>query len=450
MKAVVRFFASVRLAIVLFIFIIFASILGTLLPQGRSAEEYLIRYGRLGSLLEKIQLTNVYQSLWYIALLSLFSLNIIVCTLKRLSPKLRRVFLPKMETEAQRLLAMKVKDRFKLPTGLFATKEVMKRELIKKRYRLSIREEKDKIFLLGRKRILGWFGSDVVHLGLLIILAGGILSGLLGFRQSLTFHEGQTMPIADAHFSVRLDKFVTEYYPNGSIKDWKSHLTVIEKGEPLLRKAIEVNHPLHHRGYTFYQSGYGLDWERAKLEFWVKKGDQPSAREKIFLQVGEKQSLDGGKIQVLARHFLPDFFLDERRQPQTRSLEPNNPAVFLEAWRGEEKVFAGWIFARFPDFGRRHGIEAADLSFELKNIEAAPYSVIQVAKDPGVPLIWVGCAVLMVGLFLAFYWPSRELRVIIEESHGKSEVIAGGTSPRGSEALEQEFSAIMDRVRKSR
>ena len=61
-----------------------ASILGTLIPQGRAAEEYAARYGSLSGALIKLQLTSLYHSIWYLALLVLFALNIIVCTLDRL------------------------------------------------------------------------------------------------------------------------------------------------------------------------------------------------------------------------------------------------------------------------------------------------------------------------------------------------------------------------------
>lgn len=450
MKIVSRFFTSVKLAIILFILIIAASVLGTLIPQGRDAQEYLVRYGQLGSLFEKIQLTHLYRSVWYIGLLSLFSLNILFCTLTRLSPKVRRVFQPKIEIEPKNLMALKIKDKFKFPDGRNTAQGVLKKELARHRYRVKAQAIGERILILGRKRILGRFGSDVVHLGILIILAGGILSGLTGKRENLSFVEGETIAIPGAGFSVRLDRFITEYYPNGSIKDWRSHLTVLEEGSPRLQKAIEVNHPLKYRGYLFYQSGYGWDWQSPKLAILVKKSSEPTFEERVELGVGEKHSLKKEDLEISAIRFLPDFVLDEKKQPATRSLEPNNPAVFLEGWKGEEKVFSGWVFANFPDFGRLHGTTVAELSFELKDINAPQYSVLQMAKDPGVAFIWAGCTVLMVGLFLAFYWPSREMRIILEEANGKCEVIAGGIAGKGWESFQKEFSAIMDALRRKR
>lgn len=450
MKVLIRLFISVRLAIILLIIIIIASILGTLIPQGRSAEEYLARYGQLSGLLQKLQFTRLYQSFWYIGLLAFLGLNIIICTLTRLSPKIRRVFRPLVEADPKNIQALKIKEKFRLALEPGAAKEVVRKELERRRYWVKENGKKSRIYLLGRKRALGWFGPDIVHLGLLIILAGGILSGLAGFKRSLSFAEKQTLPVPGTDFSIRLDKFITEYYPNGSARDWKSNLTVIEAGQPVRQKTIEVNHPLSYEGYIFYQSGYGWDWQNPTLEIWVKKSNNPAYLRKLSLSAGEETVLEGESLQVSVVRFLPDFVLDEKREPATRSLKPNNPAAFIEGWEGEEKVFSGWIFSKFPDFSRLHGAKETELFFELKDIKAPQYSVIQMARDPGVPWIWAGCSVLMAGLFLAFYWPTREVRFVLEESGGKSEVTAGGISAKSHEAFKQEFWGIALAVRKTK
>ncbi len=449
MKALLNFFTSVRVAITLLIILICASIIGTLIPQGRSAQEYLVRYGQLGTLLERLQLTRLYHSFWFIALLALFSLNIIVCTLERLFPKFRRTFRPKLETEPKNILALKIRDKFKVGLTVAETREMVKKELTRRRYRLREAETETKHCFTARKRDLGWFGSDIVHLGILVILAGGIASGLGGYRKDLTFSEGQTLSVPGANFSVRLDKFVTEYYPNGSVKDWKSLLTVTEDGKPLFQKAVEVNYPLNHQGYVFYQSGYGWDWEHPSLEVWVKKKQNPTYLKKVWLKVGEKTALEGESLVLNALQFIPDFVLDEKNQPAARSLEPNNPAAFIEGWEGPEKVFSGWIFAKFPDFSRLHsGAKEPDISLELKDVRAPNYSVIHVAKDPGVSLIWSGCVLLMAGLVLAFYWPTRELKIILEDSQGKTGVTAGGISIKSREVFQTEFESIINSLRK--
>jgi cytochrome c biogenesis protein len=450
LKAIKNFFTSIKVAIVLLIILIAASILGTLVPQGRSAQEYLARYGQLAGLFQKLQLTRLYQSLWYIVLLVLFSLNLIICTLVRLSPKLRRVFRPTCDFDPKSVQVLKIKDKFRLALAPAAAAEAVQAELGRRHYRLRGQASGNSHCLIARKRLLGLFGSDVVHVGLLIILAGGIISGLTGVRGSLTLSENQTLPVPQAGFSVRLDKFITEFYPDGNVKDWKSELTIIDGDKPVLQKSVEVNHPLSYKGFVFYQSGYGSDWEKPELQVWLKKKSDPGYLKSIRLTVGRPAAVEGEDLTLTATRFLPDFVLDEKNQPSTRSLELNNPAALIRAERAGSELFSGWIFAKFPDFAQMHQAAESEFKAELKDIKAPQYSVLQTAKDPGVPLIWVGCAVLMLGLSIAFYWPTSEIRLVLEESQGKTEISAGGISAKSREAFQAEFETIMNAVRKTK
>ncbi len=450
MKSLLNFFNSVKLAIFLLIIITLVSILGSFIPQHRSLDEYVVRYGQLAHLLNQLQLTKLYQSLWFIALLGFFALNIIVCTLTRLSPKLRKAFHPKLEIEAKEITALKIKENFKKNISLDTAKKELKKELRSRHYRLKEVRRENKTFLLARKKILGWFGADVVHIGILIILAGGIISGAGRFRKDLILSEGDIRGLPKADFKVRLDKFETEYYPNGMVKDWKSTLTVIENEKPILSKVIEVNHPLSYKGFVFYQSSYGWNWTETSVGIWVRKRKDPSFLRKIDMKVGQKVRLEGENIHISVMHFIPDFIINDRNEVTSRSLQPNNPAAFIEGWEGDEKIISGWIFSKFPDYARIHSEKETDLSFELKNFKAGQFSVIQAAKDPGVNFIWAGCTFLMIGLALAFYWPTREIKVILEESQGKTEVIAGGIASKSREALQSEFEKIMTSLRRSR
>ncbi len=450
MKSILKFFCSVKLAIFLLIIIILASMLGTFIPQHRSLDEYVAHYGQFANLFNRLQLTKLYQSLWFIALLCLFALNIIVCTLTRLSPKLRKAFHPKLEMESKEITVLKIKEEFKKNISLDKAKKELKRELSSRHYRIKEAKRENKTFLLARKKILGWFGADFVHIGILIILAGGIISGAGGFRKDLTFIEGDIRGIPGAEFKLRLDKFETEYYPNGMVKDWKSTLTVIENEKPILSKVIEVNHPLSYKGFVFYQSSYGWNWTNTSVGIWVRKRKDPSFLRKIDVTVGERVRLESENIHISVLNFIPDFVINERNEIISRSLQPNNPAAFIEGWEGDEKIMSGWIFSKFPDFARMHSEKETDLSFELKNFKAGQFSVIQAAKDPGVNFIWVGCTFLMIGLAFAFYWPTREIKVILEESQGKTKVIAGGIASKSREALQSEFEKIMTSLRSSR
>lgn len=450
MKSILQFLSSVKLAIVLLIIITIASMVGTFIPQQRSLAEYVARWGQIANLFHRFQLTQVYQSLWFNLLLFLFSLNILVCTLKRISPKLRRAFQSKFVKERKKIFVLKIKESFRKNWGLAKTTEELKKALSSRHYRLKEEVEENRTFLLARKRILGLFGSDIVHLGLLIILAGGIISGLGGFKMEMNISEGQILSVPKADFKLRLDKFETEYYPNGGVRDWKSTLTVLENDEPRLSKTVEVNHPLSYKGFVFYQSSWGWNWDSPSLEIWIKKREDPSFLDKREMKIGQRVKLEGENIEVSVLHFVPDFVMDEKNQVTTRSLQPNNPAAFIEGWQEDEKIFSGWIFAKFPDVSQMHSEKETDLSFEFKDFKAEQYSGIQMSKDPGVNIIWVGCTFLMIGLVVAFYWPTREIKIILEESQDKTEVVAGGIAAKNRDTFQAEFEKIMTSLRRSK
>jgi cytochrome c biogenesis protein len=450
MKAILRFLTSIRVAIILLIVLAVASILGTLIPQGRTLEEYTARYGSLSTLFIRLQLTELYRSIWYLGLLGLFALNIAVCTLDRLGPKLRRTFHPKIENDPKALVGMKIKDKIRLNVDLQAAKAAAATALKASHYRIRLKEDGDRrVHLLGRKRMDGLFGSDFVHVGLLVIIAGGIVTAFGGFRTNLNLNPGDIKDVPNAGFAVRLDKFETEKYPDGSVKDWKSTLTILENGVPSRTQIVEVNHPLVHRGFSFYQTAYGFNWEAPDLEIRVLKKSDPTFAKIFRTPLNRREALgDKEKTEILVTKFIPDFVLGENNAPETRSLEPNNPAALIEGWRGGEKVFDGWVFAAYPDFTQMHGGAASDLKIELRDFDAAQYSVLETAKDPGVPLIWLGCLLIMAGLFLAFYRPTWEIRVTIETISGKTDLAAGGLATKSRDRFESEFTGLTTRWRK--
>lgn len=450
MKSIFKYFSSVKLAIVLLIIITLASVVGTLIPQQRSPEEYIARYDQWANLFQRLHLTNLYKSLWFSALLLLFAFNIIVCTLDRLSPKLKKMFRPRLAVEAKDIALLKIKEKLKKHLSLDPARELVKKELSSRHYRIKETQKDNKVFLYARKRILGWFGADIVHLGILIIIAGGIISGIGGFSWNLTFSEGRILDVPRAEFNLRLDKFETEYYPSGAVKDWKSTLTVLENEKPVLNKIVEVNHPLSYKGFVFYQSNYGWDWRNPSIEILAKKREDSSFSRKMELKIGERVKLEGEDIEVSVLEFIPDFVIGEKGQITSRSLKPNNPAAFIEGWQAEEKIFSGWIFAKFPDFDRIHSEKETNLTFELRDFKAGQLSIIQASKDPGANFIWVGCTLLMIGLFFAFYWPPREIRMVMEGAGNKTEITAGGIAAKSKDTFTSEFKNITESIRRSK
>ena len=78
------FFCSVKLAVVIILVLVVACIIGTVILQEKTFDEYVARYGYgLATFFKITQLNNVFYSHWFSFLLILLCANLICCTIKR-------------------------------------------------------------------------------------------------------------------------------------------------------------------------------------------------------------------------------------------------------------------------------------------------------------------------------------------------------------------------------
>ncbi|HBL24395.1 MAG TPA: hypothetical protein DDZ40_09810, partial [Deltaproteobacteria bacterium] len=80
-----RFLTSVRLAIVVLSLIAATSVLGSVIKQGGTEEEYLALYPeKTYHFIKLFGLDDAYHSPWFYFLLGVFVLNLVLCTLQRI------------------------------------------------------------------------------------------------------------------------------------------------------------------------------------------------------------------------------------------------------------------------------------------------------------------------------------------------------------------------------
>lgn len=103
------------------------------------------------------------------------------------------------------------------------------------------------------------FGPDLVHLGLLVLIAEGLLSALGRQEQTLTAGAGDTVQLSST-LSLRLLSLDMQSYENGAPKDWISTVKVTRGTvEQVPSYPIRVNHPLRLGGLSVYQSSWGTE-----------------------------------------------------------------------------------------------------------------------------------------------------------------------------------------------
>jgi cytochrome c biogenesis protein ResB len=232
------------------------------------------------------------------------------------------------------------------------------------------------------------FVSALYHLALFAMFAGFFTTFLVSFGGKITLapDDETTVPFkwsetnwyrfaprfgmeappdAESDFKIRLVSFDTTNVEMGGdlfVKDWTSSIQVIENGEIVKEKDIEVNDPMVYGGLKFYQANYiqriTLDVDREKVEVTVK------ARAYAPLTLGDED----WQVRPVRHGTL---LTDEEPEPIEPYLElkpPDGEGKNVRLDRGKEKDVSG------------HNVTFIDFDES---------SVLTYKRDPAVKYLWV-------------------------------------------------------------
>lgn len=239
MKAM-RFLRSMKFGLLLLALIILCSLAGSLIPQNQPAAFYPQVYGRVGRWFVSLQLHRVFSSPYFIALTALLCLNLLLCSVLRV----RSVWLQ------TRTLEKIVLRNPVLPYS--QTKEAFEQHLHQHGF---VRKKQGNHFYY-RKNLLGYWGSFLTHLSLLLIIVFGGLSMALSSAQDLFVLPGESTVLQNGA-TLHVDSFrITD---DEGEADYRSTIRVRDAVGRMSRPAeLSVNYPFSYAGYTFYQQSYAM------------------------------------------------------------------------------------------------------------------------------------------------------------------------------------------------
>jgi ABC-type transport system involved in cytochrome c biogenesis permease subunit len=111
----------------------------------------------------------------------------------------------------------------------------------------------------------------LLHLSLILILAGALLTEITAKHGTLHLAQGDNMEmfvlnnryssIVDMPINIRLNSFDIKYYSGSQMpSDYVSHVTVTDKSDGhSFNQDISMNHILSYDNYRFYQMSYDID-----------------------------------------------------------------------------------------------------------------------------------------------------------------------------------------------
>ncbi|MCX5833207.1 MAG: cytochrome c biogenesis protein ResB, partial [Deltaproteobacteria bacterium] len=404
----------------------------------------------LVSTLQSFQLFDMYHSVWFLLMMALLAVNLVVCSVNRF-PRTWRIFQAARSGEPVRRLEGDAADRIFTAGGPPAREAEGLERIIRRKFgKVRRMEEAGMIMLHGEKGAFSYFGVYVVHLSILVILAGAIIGSLSGFDGYVNIPEGGTVDTVKLRggqgtkkldFAVRCDRFTVEFYDNGMPREFRSDLAFLREGKIIQEESLRVNHPIEFGGIRFYQASYGNQPGTALLTVRDGRG----VKKLLKVSAGDQFELAGKKAAVSVLRI-------------EENLMNMGPAVKLGVM-SEEGGTAFWVFGHIREIEEANpGITKQvpqfnpglfkPYLFSLGGIESAYYTGLQVSTDPGVPIVAAGAILMVAGFMIVFFFSHRQIWVRVEGRGGKSRISVVGRCSRDPAGLTRDMDALATVERK--
>jgi cytochrome c biogenesis protein len=214
-------------------------------------------------------------------------------------------------------------------------------------------------------------------------------------------------------------------------------------GKAVRKNDLLVNHPVEFGGVTFYQASYGSVADKEARLRIDRKSNKPVSSEKT-VKGNISYPLPGGEgtYQVV----------DMRND-----IMHLGPAVLilLKPKTGEPIEF--WVFKNYDAVQKKlpppmlaspkFNPEAfSPYRFSLTGLKTVYYTGLQANRDPGVPIVWAGCFLMVSGLFVTFFMSHKKMwvRVLGQGTGAKIEV--AGTTNKNPVGLQKDLRHLMTNI----
>ena len=236
-----KFLRSMTFGMILLGLILLCSFPGSVIAQGNTPDWYVQTYPDWHGVILKLGLDNVFNSWYFIALLVLLCLNLTLCSLIRI----RNVV--KASKNAAASAAARQTKVFLTPEGTAQLRQL-----------LEERHYKKEVFgetTVYSKNPIGWYGSFLTHLAILLTVLFGAAALYLPRVTDQICFPGESLRMEDGT-TIAVESFHIEN-PEGKL-DYASVIEItLPDGRSSGKERISVNYPLSLGGYKVYQQTYG-------------------------------------------------------------------------------------------------------------------------------------------------------------------------------------------------
>ena len=411
---VLNWLSSLKIAILLLLVIAVSCAAGTLIPQQESNQFYYDNFNKnpfLGiinaNILLLFEFDHVYTSFWFLFLLIWLGLALSVCSFRRQLPILKSA-LNWIDYKSPRQIA-KLSVAQTIVTNN-CSKSLEKIKLNLKKQGWNVKETDGRI--AARQGVIGRLGPILIHLGMILLMIGATYGSLNGKTIEKFLAPGRSIDLLNNNeekgLTIELQKFQIERDPQGRAEQYKSIVNVIEPNGNNQSKEISVNYPLRYKGLTLYQA----DWSLAAITIQIDNSPKLQIPIEAIPELGEQvwgtviPTNKDGKNQIL-------LTVDSELGPV--NIYDNDGTLLTKLSINKEEKVKGAL---------------------IKIINIIPSSGLLLKHDPGVPLVYLSFAIILIGGSLSII-STKKIWVLHENE--KSMIYIGGLSNRNLSGLSKEL-----------
>jgi cytochrome c biogenesis protein len=409
-----RFFCSVRAAVVEIAILAVLVLIGTL--RGSSVPRAIAdTIPGTTTIVDRWYAWDVFHSVPFMFILGVLTVAITVCTMNRAPGIWRTINEPTVTTTRGFIRNADVSAYATLDEPMDSAVATYTAALKKRRYRVLSQPSGDAIHVYADKNRWAKLATFPFHLALILILVGGIVGARYGFRENeFIVPEGSVRDVGHGTgLSVKLEQFNDSWREDGSPASYRSDLIVYKNGKEVKEQSITVNNPMTYGTTTFYQSSFG---QAAEFRVLDKDGNP------IY-----DDSIDLGTYRATANPDAPAGIIDLTPLGiQLNVIAPDEDrenAPELDTLN----LLSGQMYVQVKDVASSSGTTMSDAvlnqgqplkvgDYTVEFIRENRYTLLQVARNPGVPIFWIAAFLLVGGLAITFYLPHRRIRAIFDQS----------------------------------
>ena len=406
-KKLLKFLRSMTFGMILLGLILLCSVPGSVIAQGNTPDWYVQTYPDWHGMILKLGLDDVFNSWYFLVLLILLCVNLTLCSLVRI------VNVVKASKKANASAAARKTKVLLTPEGTAQLRQLLE----ERHYHKEVFEETT----VYSKNAIGWYGSFLTHLAILLTVLFGAAALYLPQVTDQTCFPGESLLMEDGA-KIAVESFQIEN-EQGEL-DYASVIEItLADGRTSGKERISVNYPLSFGGYKVYQQTYGTAGAVTVRNTETGGEDSFVLNEMCFL------SLDGIN-GIWFEALYPGYIRDE---------DGNFTLITQTSGSYEDPVYQVLVASEgvytpvmvFP--GETLSVGGVDFTFE----DPVEYPGLRIKRTPEAVnmLLFAAFGLMIVGLWFCFF-QTPSIVAVREEGY-----TVAGPKPQG---LELELSAILE------